>query len=89
MHYEFKCPECEGFGTICCGECENEHECKECEGEGLDIKRVDLPAFRAACAERFKDAKSGTWELIENKVWVGRTCGTGAKVYYRDFLKAS
>ena len=85
-NYEYKCPECDGYGERICDDCGSEVECEACHGMGLDPEKIDVDAFSAATKAAFAGTTS-SWELIENEVWVGREAENGAKVYYRDFLR--
>lgn len=87
--YEDKCPECDGDGVVMCDCCDSEKDCEICNGEGIDPAALDLDKFNEAARTLFHgNSPDGTWELIENKIWVGRTNGK-ANIYYRDFRYAN
>jgi hypothetical protein len=85
---EFICPACDGEGETICGCCDNTTDCDECDGRGM--VGIDFERMNREIAESYKanQCRSGSWELIENEEWVGRTDGVG-KWYYRDYQCAT
>lgn len=85
----YHCQSCYGTGTVECDCCGGETECEECRGTRYNLDLIDVAAMRAA--EKEMAAKSpphtGSCELVENGIWVGRKSGVHS-IRYEDFPRA-
>ncbi len=75
MKSKYPCPECDGDGEVECCECGSDKDCEACDGSGIDTEKINVKAYNAACHDAFKKSKRGSWDVVENRLLIGRTDG--------------
>lgn len=92
-NYQYPCPDCFGSGETECDCCGAESCCEACDGSGIDTERIDLKAFNTNAEEKAREHGGTSWEIVENRVYVGRQGGSlgnppAWQLFYRDFLRS-
>lgn len=84
----YECPECHDQ-PVECESCGQETECDVCGGAGLDISKIDVPAFEKANLALI-DEGGASWSWIEFDGDKGTIVGRMNQhrgIAYADFLR--